>query len=289
VLFLACAKEDNQQTIQLTIDSWGNGAPELSISVPSGYALEKFKGPDFDVHYIKSKNPHDPSMRIYIGHHPKPFSSQKEGIETEKEADVILGQKVEWRLWQEKENGKTTYHCETIVLGAFQGMEGGGVAILMVHVFMNGEDRKRVAALKTYARSLQIVGKGQKSTDSSRMIFPAQETEKIGHIFGGKAPFWTPTDDQVQELESLLLKYLQSHPPVGDKPVGDLSKYGRQYFGMTKNNRRLIYLNAFCNPSKFDRREREIVIVKDGGSCYFQISFDPAKKDFTDLQYNGRA
>lgn len=152
---VACAKDENL----LTIESWGNGAPELSISVPLGYAIEKHKGPDFDVHYVKSKNPNDASMGIYIGHHPNPFSSQRKGIETKKEADAILGQNVEWILWQEKEDSNTTYHYETIIKEAFKGMEGGGVASLKIHVFMQGPDKKEVNLLKTSAKSLQIIRK----------------------------------------------------------------------------------------------------------------------------------
>ncbi len=152
---VCCAKEENL----LTLESWGNGAPELSISVPSGYTVERHKGPDFDVHYIGSKNRDNPSMGIYIGHHPNPFSSQKKGIETKKEADVILRQNVEWKLWQGKEDGKTSYHREAIVKEAFKGMGGGGVAGLMIHVFVKGPDQKEVNLLKTSAKSLRIVQK----------------------------------------------------------------------------------------------------------------------------------
>ncbi len=152
---VCCAKDENL----LTLESWGNGAPELSISVPSGYILEKNKGSDFDVHYAKSKNTNDPSMGIYIGHHPNPFSSQKKGIEIKREAGIILGQNVEWVSWQETEDEKTTYHREVIIQQAFKGMEGGGVAGLMIHIFMNGMDQKEVNSLKTSAKSLQIVRK----------------------------------------------------------------------------------------------------------------------------------
>jgi hypothetical protein len=126
--------------------------------------------------------------------------------------------------------------------------------------------------------------------NSNSIIFQAEETEKIGYIFVGEAPFWTPTVDQVQELESLLPKYLKVHPPIDDNPVGNVFEYGFQYFGVTKNDRKLIYLNAFCNPSKFDgRQKKEIILVKDGGNCYFQVYFDPAKKEFIHLHYNGQA
>jgi hypothetical protein len=131
---------------------------------------------------------------------------------------------------------------------------------------------------------------GEKSMNPNSIIFSAEETEKIGYIFGGEAPFWTPTGDQIQKLESLLPKYLKRYPPIDDKPVRNVLEYGRQYFGVTKNDRKLIYLNAFCNPSRFDRRwEKEIISVCDGGSCYFQVYFNPATKEFIHLNYNGQA
>ncbi len=155
VAFWACAKGENL----LTIESWGNGTPELSISVPLGYAVQRCKGPDFDVHYIESKNANDPSMGIYIGHHPNPFSSQVKGIDTTKEADVILGQKVEWISWQGEPEGKGSYHCETIIANVFKGIDDEGVAYLMIHIFMHGPDKNRISLLKTSANSLRIVRK----------------------------------------------------------------------------------------------------------------------------------
>jgi hypothetical protein len=152
---VALAKDENV----LTIESWGNDAPELRISVPSGYTVEKQKGPDFDVHYVGSKNSNDPSIGIYMGHHPNPFSSRKKGIERRKEGDIILGKNVEWISWEEKQDGKTTYHCETILKEAFKGMGASGVSGLMIHVFIKGADQKQVNLLRTSARSLQIVGK----------------------------------------------------------------------------------------------------------------------------------
>lgn len=123
-----------------------------------------------------------------------------------------------------------------------------------------------------------------------RVIFPAKETEKTAFIIQGSAPFWTPDADQVRELESLLQKYLDLHPPAGDTPVRDVFRYGRQYFGVTKNNRTVICLNAFYHPSRFgDRWKTEIISVRDGGSCYFQVDYHPATREFTGLKYHGKA
>ncbi len=153
IQLICCNKGENL----LRIESWGSGAPELTLSAPSGYIVQKKKGPDFDVHYVRVKDPNDPSMGIYIGHHPNLFSSKKKGIEAEREEDIILGQNVEWTVWQEKSNGKTTYYCEAIVKEAFRGLEGRGVSRLIIHIFIRGPDQKKVNSLKRSAKSLQIV------------------------------------------------------------------------------------------------------------------------------------
>ena len=122
-----------------------------------------------------------------------------------------------------------------------------------------------------------------------RIIFEAVEAQKIYGFING-APFWTPSIDQVHELEALLPKYLDAHPPSDDKPVTNFNLYGRQYIGVTKNRQKVIYLNAFCKPDSFGERcKKEPIIVKDGGSCYFQVYFNPAKKEFIHLNYNGQA
>jgi len=129
-----------------------------------------------------------------------------------------------------------------------------------------------------------------RSMNPNSIIFPADETEKIAFIIHGDAPFWTPAIDQVRELESLLQEYLDAHPPASDTPVRDVLEYGCQYFGVTKNNRNVICLNAFHNPSRFDGRwEKEIISVLDGGSNYFQVYYDPATREYTGLRYNGKA
>ncbi|HTF99816.1 MAG TPA: hypothetical protein VK654_04410 [Nitrospirota bacterium] len=144
---------------KVTITSWGNGSPELEITVPSDYGVEKHKGPDFDVHYLASKNPRDPVMGIYIGHHPNLFSSRLKGIAVEREKGTILGQKAEWIAWQDKENDAAVYHCETIVPGVFKGAGASGIAALMLHIFVNGPDKTKVQSLRKTTESMRVIQK----------------------------------------------------------------------------------------------------------------------------------
>jgi hypothetical protein len=110
---------------------------------------------------------------------------------------------------------------------------------------------------------------------------------------GMEPPFWTPTSNQIFELEQTIGTYLIEHPPFGEQPV-EFSNYGRQYYGAVKNGVRVIYINAFCNPIEpgnpaYIRQRKELVIGIDGGSCYFQVLYNPDTNEFFDLHYNGNA
>lgn len=124
-----------------------------------------------------------------------------------------------------------------------------------------------------------------------------------GAIFSGP-PFyygevdgsWRPTAEQVAELEEGLKPYLEKAVPAlemqiagGPKTItGGLAKYRRQYTGIVRKGRRIIYVNFFCDSFGTDWM-KEQVIVMDGGSCYFQLEYDIEKKSYGALRVNGEA
>jgi hypothetical protein len=105
----------------------------------------------------------------------------------------------------------------------------------------------------------------------------------------GSTPYWTPTEKDIQKLENVLMDFLKQNPARNGKIV-DLNNYGRQYIGCTRKNRKVIYLNAFCHPEREKERwKNQLIIVQDGGACYFQVYFIPETSQFVDLNYNGEA
>ena len=125
------------------------------------------------------------------------------------------------------------------------------------------------------------------------IIFSVDTMDQIGTDWE-ELPFWTPTHDQIIELEKRLQGYLEKHQPINDHSVENVFEYGRQYWGLTRKGRKLIYVNAFCNPDDFTPRldwsfdwRKNIVRVRDGGSCYFQAYYDPIDKTFIELNFNG--
>ncbi|HEU4559516.1 MAG TPA: hypothetical protein VFS20_16820 [Longimicrobium sp.] len=109
---------------------------------------------------------------------------------------------------------------------------------------------------------------------------------------------WTPTAEQVRDLEARLTPLLRSEltRQYGGKSLATrLAWYHRQYGGLVLNGRRIIYVNGFLPGWRYDRGADTVpwrqfpVWVCDGGIGYFGVEYDPATKRFRNLAFNGVA
>ena len=109
---------------------------------------------------------------------------------------------------------------------------------------------------------------------------------------GTSLKYWSPTESDINALESGLASYLQEKSDrffTEDVPVWErLDQYNRQYAGMVIEGKNIIYANYFCNSMGLDWRN-EFVTVMDGGDCFFQFMYDVGAGEFFDLQVNGSA
>jgi len=103
--------------------------------------------------------------------------------------------------------------------------------------------------------------------------------------------FWAPSADDIFKLEEGLAAYLSQNsdyffrqPPVWER----LDGYQRQYIGLERGGRQIIYGNYFCNNLGMDWQKR-LVIVDDGGDCYFQVEYDAKSGLFIKLMVNGES
>lgn len=102
---------------------------------------------------------------------------------------------------------------------------------------------------------------------------------------------FTPTQDEVRRAEAGLVAYLKANAPKNAAMLWQKANdYRRQYGGVIvgkgKNAQRKLIMNASCHDSGQDWM-RNIVAVKDGGTCYYQLTFDLNSATFSDLRING--
>ena len=101
--------------------------------------------------------------------------------------------------------------------------------------------------------------------------------------------YWTPSEDDILKLEEKIGEYLSQNPSqfYRQPPVWErLDEYQRQYIGIERGDKQIIYGNYFCDSGRVNWRE-ELVIVEDGGDCFFQIEYDVESEVFIKLLVNG--
>lgn len=131
------------------------------------------------------------------------------------------------------------------------------------------------------------------------IIFSAKLTEKLGgekkdHAFWDSGPpYWTPSQAEINLLESNFTQYLlEEKDPRANLLSSKIYSYGRQYLGVTSTSgRKVILANGFCSALGYSNLElqKNILRVKDGGDCFFQVHYDPEKNSFSSLLINGES
>jgi hypothetical protein len=112
---------------------------------------------------------------------------------------------------------------------------------------------------------------------------------------------WTPTAADIEQLERELVVFMDKQPrksPVNDKTFGpsihrQLRGYTRQYVGyISPQGEKIIYINCFWNPKDdpfLKHWSTNLVQVLDGGSAFWHIHYNTAKRRFAGLAINGVA
>jgi hypothetical protein len=116
---------------------------------------------------------------------------------------------------------------------------------------------------------------------------------------GPASRYWTPAPDDIAQLESRLTAYVRAnaHPHM-PKQWLTLSENLRQYLGVERSGRKLIYVNflgvnvfslirrPFHRPA-IERAWRSTAFVMcDGGPDYFGVEYDVAARVFTRIDFN---
>ena len=117
------------------------------------------------------------------------------------------------------------------------------------------------------------------------------------------------SEKEVKECEALLVAYIANYntgearrrfdevtrenPDLKfnlDDFTIDLKDYGRQFIaGISDNGTKIVFVNCFCEPEKFNSRNKELVFVSDGGNCFFNFKVNLTEKKIFDFMENGVA
>jgi len=105
------------------------------------------------------------------------------------------------------------------------------------------------------------------------------------HVPGGA---WDPSAKNVADAGAALRSYVTQQASLQHLQLSNWSTYSFQYQGTEVSGHRLVYINAFCSPPPADAKSH-MVVVFDGGPCYFSALYDPRTKKFVGINFNGDA
>ena len=122
-------------------------------------------------------------------------------------------------------------------------------------------------------------------------IFP---TDKCHRCLPGNVTSFNLTNNDLQTTEDILLRCITNHNNKQDSTKEfseyiDLKKYKRQYIPFVNaKGERKVYVNCFCNAGwNFNDWKNTVVLVDDGGSCFFRVVINLTTLEFEDFGTNG--
>jgi hypothetical protein len=99
---------------------------------------------------------------------------------------------------------------------------------------------------------------------------------------------WSPAPEQVSELRNSLEPFIKQQALTQHLQLPKWQNYTFQFQGQVDERQKIIFVNAFCI-SPPAQAKLQFVHVFDGGPCFFQVKYNPVKKEFYQLMFNGEA
>jgi hypothetical protein len=115
------------------------------------------------------------------------------------------------------------------------------------------------------------------------------------------------TNDDLLKIETILNKCIKDYNPeqerqfkkINDKHsdykldrenfIINLTHYKRQYVAtLNSKGEKEVWVNCFCDAWNTDWK-KELIIVNDGGNCYFNLKINLKTERYYDLMVNGDA
>ena len=125
------------------------------------------------------------------------------------------------------------------------------------------------------------------------VLLPDDQIEIWAKTFkpGSKVNGWEPTLGDMNEAEGALsqITALSKSDPDANRHIGNPAEYYRQYVAVTIDGKRRMFLNALCSVEPNVAWRKRLVVVMDGGNCFWHALYDPATERFSELAVNGRA
>lgn len=99
---------------------------------------------------------------------------------------------------------------------------------------------------------------------------------------------WVPTAEQLHAVRQAFEAYVKHAAKVEHINLAPWPSYTFQYQGRLFHGHKVVFVNAFC-AAPAGPPSNEIIVVSDGGPCYFRAWWSPKRRSFVGIIFNGVA
>jgi hypothetical protein len=100
---------------------------------------------------------------------------------------------------------------------------------------------------------------------------------------------WVPDTQTISTMKEKIEPFVRAQTKTAGRQLRAWNTYTFQYQGQEDRGKRLVFVNAFCiNDSQWQLKKR-MLTVSDGGTCFFNLKYDPENNIFFGLLINGEA
>ena len=146
-----------------------------------------------------------------------------------------------------------------------------------------------------------VCSKGDNKTDTGnkrnygdlkdyQAIVPARE--KMEWAFGRNYKPYDPTMEDIEAAEEILAACFTKESSGTANPFygRKLEDYNRQFVGAEiEGGDKVIFINCFCGAESeiLKNWKTQIIMVADGGNCFFHVNVNLKRKEYYSLMVNG--
>ena len=110
----------------------------------------------------------------------------------------------------------------------------------------------------------------------------------VGSWISVPGGIWQPSQAELNDVQAKIHGYATLQANDRRNGLAPWESYTFQYQGRELEGRKVVYVNACCSEPPHYVAE-QMVLVLDGGTCYFEAYYDTKTKSFVRLVFNGVA
>jgi hypothetical protein len=99
---------------------------------------------------------------------------------------------------------------------------------------------------------------------------------------------WAPSAETIKTVQASLKPAVRKAAKQFHLDLPKWSEYEFRFQGRIVGGKRVVFVSASC--ANFDDQPKDqFLYVSDGGTCFFETTFDPETKSFSGISFHGVA